>query len=452
MDNLYKSLFWDYEGRAGNTSQAIIINKGKGIYFEDLKGRKYIDGISSLGCNVWGHNNRYLNQALRSQLARISFTPSDFDINLVNKPEIILADKLVNISPKGLKRVIFCNSGSEAVEMALKVSLLYWRKIEGYNTKRSKIIYFERGYHGDTFGALSICGSNSHFKKLYKSILPKNICVFSPYCYQCKFGENIKTCNMKCFFYVEKIVEKYYHEIAGIIIEPVIQIYGGLIIQPVGYLKRLRKLADKFGILLIFDEVATGFGKTGKMFASEYENITADIMCIGKALSGGYLPISAVLIKEKIYKYFYENSKINILFDHGHTYSGNQLSCAVSIANLELFEKSNILEKLSYKTVLLEKLLKKFYTLDIIGEVRQKGILVGLEIKKEITQHFFKINLAEKIKYICLKNNLYIWAAGNNVVIFSPPLTITEEELKKSVEILFQSFWIINRAYKKASH
>lgn len=448
LDASYRSFFWDYSPKEdAEVSESIIVHKGKGAFFEDINHKKYIDGISSLGCSIHGHNNKILNQAIIKQLIKIAFTVSEFDSNLINEQEVILADKLIKIAPAGLRRVIFSGSGSEAVEMALKVSLLYWKKIEGYQSKRNKFVYFQESYHGDTFGCLGICGNKAFLKELYKSTVADNFCVPSPYCYRCKFGLVRESCRMRCLQELEKILTAHANEIAGIVIEPLVQAFGGIIIQPEGYQRKLRNLADKFKVLLIFDEVATGFGKTGKMFAAEHEGVTADIMCIGKALSGGYLPISATLIREEIYKAFYAKG-INVPFPHGHTYSGNQLSCAVAIANLDLFEKEGILKKLTAKINLLERLLKRFSQLDTVGEVRHKGLSVGIEMKKEINSFFPNIDFAQKIRDICLRNGLYIWDGNYNTVIFSPPLTVTEDELKKAVEILFKSFLIIDKSLK----
>src|SRR3989339_381412 len=298
----------------------LIIEKGDGAYLWDTEGKKYIDGCSSLWVTVHGHNNKNLNQAIKKQLDRVAHSTL---LGLGNLPAIELAEQLIKIAPKGLSKVFYSDSGSTAVEIAIKIAFQYWQQKDGEPRRsvsggphKTKFITLTNAYHGDTIGSVSVGGINL-FHKIYKPLLFKSIKV-TP-------GDIIE---------LEKVLKARHREIAAMIVEPLVQAAAGMLMMPKGYLKAVRRLCSKYGVLLIVDEVATGFGRTGKMFACEHEGVSPDLMCVAKGITGGYLPLAATLTTKRIYRAFLGNIEERKTFFHGHTFTGNPLGCAAALANL----------------------------------------------------------------------------------------------------------------------
>ncbi|MFC1643663.1 adenosylmethionine--8-amino-7-oxononanoate transaminase [Chlamydiota bacterium] len=419
--------------------EMLIIEKGEGVYLYDVSGKKYIDGVSSLWVNVHGHNNTSLNSAIKEQLNKISHSTL---LGLGNVPSIQLAKKLISIAPKSLDKVFYSDNGSTAVEIALKMAYQSCQQ-KGQKSKKY-FLSFENAYHGDTIGSVSVGGIDL-FHKIYKPFLFDVIKCPAPYCYRCPEKLDPNNCQMACFNKVEQILKKRAHEIVGIIIEPMIQGAAGMITQPPGYLKKLEKLCKDSGVYLITDEVATGFGRTGEMFACNHEKIEPDFMTLAKGLTGGYLPIAATLVTNNVYKDFLGTYNDMKTFFHGHTYTGNPLGCAVGLKNLELFDEENTLKRLKKKITYLKDTLKKFYELDHVGDIRQCGFMVGVELvkdkeKKEPYKWDEKIGI--RVIQEARKRGVIIRPLGN-VIVIMPPLIIELPELQKLLDVIYESIKVV---------
>lgn len=416
-------------------SENLIIESGKGNYLKDTNGKKYLDGVSSLWCNVHGHRVPELDRAVRRQLSQIGH--STF-LGLSNVPAIQLAKKLIEIAPKELSRVFYSDSGSEAVEIALKMAYQFWQH-KG-EKKKKKFVHLTNAYHGDTIGSVSV-GGIELFHDLYRPLLFETYSAEAPYHYRDNFEGSEEEYARFCADRIEEILKKNPDEICGLIMEPLMQGAAGMINQPKGYISRVRELTKQYNTLLIFDEVATGFGRTGRMFASEHENISPDILCVAKGLSGGYLPISATLASEGIYEAFlgrYEDLKT---FFHGHTYTANPLACAVSIANLDFFDEHQVLKKLAPKIDFLRRKLNSFYELEHVGDVRQVGFMVGIELVSDrATKRLYQLKekIGIKVTEEARKRGVIIRPLGN-VIVLMPPLSFEIKELKQLTDVVYQS-------------
>lgn len=420
----------DYE-----TEEPVIIDRGKGIYLWDLQGNKYIDGISSWWVNTLGHSNPRLNDALRKQSEKIEHV---LLAGFSHEPAIELAERLINLTPPEITKVFYSDNGSTAVEVALKMAYQYWCQI-GFPEK-NKFIALKNSYHGDTLGAVSVGGVDV-YHKIYKPLLFEIFQGDSPYCYRCPANNDRNSCSIECLNSVEKILEKHSGETAGIIIEPLVQAAGGMIIYPAEYLTKLNTICDKYNILLIDDEVAMGFGRTGKMFAFEHAGIVPDIICLAKGITAGYLPLSVTLTSEKIYQAFYDDYEKFKTFFHGHSFTGNPLAASIAVETLKIFEEEQIIESLQPKTAKLKACLEKFKTLDCVGDVRHIGMIGAVEIVKDKARkepYGFEERIGHKIYKEALKRGAILRPLGN-VLYFMPPYVITEEEIEILTDIAFES-------------
>jgi adenosylmethionine---8-amino-7-oxononanoate aminotransferase len=413
----------------------LIIDSAKGNYLIDTEGKRYLDGVSSLWCNIHGHRVKKLDQAIKKQVGKVAH--STF-LGLSSVPAIHLAKKLIEIVPKGLTRVFYSDSGSEACEIAIKMSYQYWQ-LKG-ETKRTKFVRLTNAYHGDTVGSVSMGGIDL-FHQIFKPLLFKSIGVAAPDRYHESFDGTEEAYLDLCAKRLEAALKKHKGEICAVMMEPLVQGAAGMITQPKGYISRARALTKKYNTLLVFDEVATGFGRTGRMFASEHESVTPDILCLAKGLSGGYLPLAATVTTETIYKAFlapYEDLKA---FFHGHTFTANPLACAVSLANLRIFDQEGTLQKLSPKIALLSQLLKRFWKLKHVGDVRQIGFMVGIELVcDQVTQKPYQVSEKIGIRVIqeARRNGVAIRPLGN-VIILMPPLSTKASELGRLANVTYQS-------------
>ncbi|HEY6011717.1 MAG TPA: adenosylmethionine--8-amino-7-oxononanoate transaminase, partial [Nitrospirota bacterium] len=319
-----------------------IIERGSGSILTDIHGNQYIDGVSSLWVTVHGHRKQEIDRAVSKQLGRIAHSTL---LGLSNVPAIQLAEKLVAIAPPGLSRVFYSDSGSTAVEIALKIAFQYWQQKGPAYREKTGFISLREAYHGDTLGSVSVGGIDL-FHNIYKPLLFGTTKIESPYCYRCPLGKTRARCKMACAKQAEEVIRKHSAHTAALIIEPLVQGAAGMLMQPPGYLRTIRRLCSKYEILMIADEVATGFGRTGKMFACEHEAITPDIMCVAKGITGGYLPLAATLTTDEIYRGFLGAYRDFRTFFHGHTYTGNPLACAAANASIDLFQKEKTLVKL----------------------------------------------------------------------------------------------------------
>lgn len=415
----------------------VIIEKASGSWLTDIKGKKFLDGVSSLWANVHGHRKKELDAAVAGQLKKVAHSTL---LGLTNVPAIRLAEQLAAVAPKGLTRVFYSDSGSTAVEVALKIAFQYWQqKGHGFHNKTG-FISLTKAYHGDTIGSVSVGGIDL-FHQIYKPLLFRSYKIETPYCYRCAYNLTYPECQMTCLMHAERTIQKYASVTAALIIEPLVQGAAGMLLQPPGYLKRLREMCTKNNILLIADEVATGFGRTGTLFACEQEKIAPDLLCLAKGLTGGYLPLAATLTTEDIYTAFLGEEREHRTFFHGHTYTGNPLACAAAIANLGLFRREKTLQRLQPKVKLLTKELERFKKLTHVGQVRQKGFMVGIElVRNRQTREAYGVDdkVGARVTAECRKHGVIIRPLGN-VIVLMPPLTISVQDLKKLVDTAFHA-------------
>ncbi len=386
----------------------LLIDRAAGTNLYDADGNAYIDGVSSLWCNVHGHRHPAIDAAVRRQLERVAHSTM---LGLSHQPAIELAERLVAVAPPGLTRVFYSESGSTAVEIALKMAFQFWA--QRGEPERTRFICLENAYHGDTLGAVSV-GGIELFHSLYEPLLFETL--------RARAGDSDQ---------LERLLEHHSETVAAVIVEPLVQGAAGMVMQPDGYLRRVRELCDAHGVLLICDEVATGFGRTGKLFACEHEQVTPDLMCVGKGLTGGYLPLAATLTTERLYDGFLAEFEEFKAFFHGHTYTGNPLAAAAAIATLEVFERERTLETLQPKIGLLECLLaQRVAVLPGVAGVRQRGFMVGIELIEQPPAD----RVGHHVTLAARRRGAVVRPLGD-VVVLMPPLTISETDLRRLVAI-----------------
>lgn len=418
----------------------LVIEKGKGVYLYDTQGNKYIDGVSSLWVNVHGHNHPVLNKALAFQAGRLAHSTL---LGLANDASILLARELIRISPKSLHKVFYSDSGSTAVEVALKMAYQYWNH---KGQKRKTFLVFENGYHGDTIGSVSV-GGIELFHELFRPLLFSTLKTPWPHTYWRGKGMTVKAWTKYCLQAFESTLKKHRHEIAAVIMEPVIQGASGMSLSPSGFLKAVADLCKRYGTLLIIDEVATGFGRSGKMFACEWEGVKPDIMCVAKGITGGYLPLAATLTSNDIYEAFLGDYTEFKTFFHGHTYTGNPLACRVALENIKLFQKNKLLNKVRANTALLKRELETLKHVPHVGDIRQFGMMAGIELVRDVHRQI-PFELKEKVGMrVCrmARNFGVIIRPLGNVIVLMPPLSISKTQLtqlvsavKKSIEAVLK--------------
>jgi adenosylmethionine-8-amino-7-oxononanoate aminotransferase len=417
-----------------------IIERGEGHYLVDVHGRRYLDGVSSLWCNVHGHRKKELDEAIKSQLGRIAH--STF-LGLSHSPGIQLAQQLIEMAPKGLQRVFYSDSGATAVEIALKMAVQYWQ-LKG-ETKRTHVASLAESYHGDTVGAMSM-GYSETFHHFHKSLLFPVLRLTPPHAFRyLKRASDEEALKSALREAEEKLTQKQ-RSLAALVIEPLMQGAAGMWSQPPGFVSALREICRRNRILFIADEVATGFGRTGRMFACEHEDVRPDILCLGKGITGGYLPLAATITTEEIFSAFlgeYEEFKT---FFHGHTYTGNPLGCAVASASLELFKQENIIERMQPKIDYLKHRLKQdFLPLAHVADVRQWGFMVGIELvedKNERRSYAPERRTGQKVILEARKRGVLIRPLGD-VIILMPPLTIADDELKTLLDVTRDAIQVV---------
>ena len=412
-----------------------VIVSGKGATLVDADGRSYLDGVSSLWCNIHGHSRREINVAMKKQLDRISHATF---LGVTNPPAIELGEKLVDLAPKGLTRVFYSDNGSTAVEVALKMAFQYWA--QNGKPQRTKFVTLDSGYHGDTVGAMSV-GGVELFHGVYKSLLFRTIRGPATYAYRCEKAKSLPDCGRHCLEEIEAILKSHAHELAALVVEPLIQGAGGMIVQPPGFVKSLRALCDRYDVFMIADEVLTGFGRMGRMFACEIEEVTPDFMAISKGITGGYLPLAATLTTDRVYEGFLGDFKDRRTFFHGHTYTGNPLACAAALAAIGIFEKDGVLEKTRKKIHLFGNLLQDFYTIDQVGDIRSCGLIAGIELVKdpETREPYpFERRLGHRVTLEARKRGVIVRPLGDTLILM-PPLMISDRDLGRLVDVVVES-------------
>ncbi|HAT4356309.1 adenosylmethionine--8-amino-7-oxononanoate transaminase [Clostridium perfringens] len=409
----------------------IIIKKGKGPYLYDLDDKKYLDCVSSWWCNLFGHSNERINNALKKQVDKLEHV---IFANFSNLPAIELSERLIKLTGDRLNKVFFCDNGSSAVEAAIKMSFHY-HKQSGKEKKR-KFLALEDAYHGETLGALSM-GDLDIYSSVYKPLMIDVTRVKAPNCYRCEFSKDRESCSCECFSYIEEELERNSDSISGVIIEPLVQAAAGMKIYPPIYLKKLRDACDKYDVHFIADEIAVGFGRTGKMFATEHGNVCPDFMCLSKGLTGGYMPMALLLTGNKIYDCFYDDYNKHKAFMHSHTYSGNALGAAIAIEVLNIFEDENILKMVNEKGKFLkENLNSALKNHKNVGEIRTIGMINAIELikDKKIKKAFSSdLRIGYKIYKKALERGLLLRPLGD-VLYFNPPYIITEEDMIFMIE------------------
>jgi len=418
--------------QAFRQEEPLIVSRGEGVYLYDLEGRCYLDGVSSLWANLHGHRRRELDEALRAQLEQVAHSTL---LGLAHPAAIVLARRLTELAPPGLTKVFFSDDGSTAVEVALKLAFQYWRN-RGRNDKRL-FLKLANAYHGDTLGAVSV-GGIPLFHEIYRPLLFDTLEAPAPYCYRCRHRED---CDLQCLAVLEEQVAAHQQELAAVIIEPLMQGAAGMIPQPPGYLARVREATRRHGVLLIADEVATGFGRTGRMFACEHENVSPDLLCLAKGLTGGYLPLAATLASDDLYQAFLGDYTEFKAFFHGHTYTGNPLAAAVGLASLDIFVRDRVLEGLAAKIERLSTHLDDMAGHPHVGDVRQRGLMVGLElVQDQAAREPFPAarRVGHRVILEARKLGAILRPLGDTIVLM-PPLSITLAELDELCRITFEA-------------
>jgi adenosylmethionine-8-amino-7-oxononanoate aminotransferase len=418
-------------------SPQLVIQRAKGAYLYDTRGRRYLDGVSSLWANIHGHGHPTITRAIQSQLRQLDH--STF-LGLTHVRAVELAEKLVQMTPPNLTRVFYSDNGSTAVEVALKMSFQYWRHQGRSFSRKKKFISFTNAYHGDTVGSVSLGGVDL-FHRIYKPLLFKTLKTFYPSCYRCPFGKDPSTCGIYCFEELETTLGQHHQEVCALVIEPRIEAAAGMLTSPAGFLKQVETLCRKFKVHLIVDEVATGFGRTGKMFACEHEQVCPDFLVMAKGLTGGTLPLAATLTTTEVFDAFLGEYAEFKTFFHGHTYTANPLACAAAMGNLQVFQQEKTLQKLQPKIRYLGKRLGDFWELRHVGDIRQAGVMVGIELvlDRESKSSFpAELRVGHQVILEARRRGVILRPLGD-VIVLMPPLSISQAELKTLLDVAYES-------------
>ncbi len=400
----------------------IAIRRGEGVWLEDVDGNRYLDAVSSWWVNLFGHANPRIAAAVARQAQTLEHV---IFAGLTHEPAIRVAERLVSIAPPGLGRCFFADNGSAAVEVALKMSFHYWHN-RG-NTRKTRFVALANGYHGETLGALAV-GDVDLYKSLYRPILMDVIMAPSPDCYARDPGESWESHSLRRFESMERILERHADEVAAVIVEPLVQCAGGMRMYHPVYLARLREACDRFGVHLIADEIAVGFGRTGTMFACEQARITPDFLCLSKGLTGGFLPMSVVMTHDEVYDAFYDEYTSQRAFLHSHSYTGNPLACSAALATLDLFAETDVLESNRAKAARLGRRARELEAHPHVAEVRQCGMIVAIEmVKSKATREPYPWQERRGLRVYrhALSRGVLLRPLGN-VIYFLPPYVIDE--------------------------
>lgn len=419
----------------------IPIKKGQGVWLEDFEGNQYLDAISSWWVNLFGHANPAINAALKAQMDTLEHV---IFAGFTHESAINLAEKLVEITPEGLSRCFYADNGSSAVEVALKMSFHYWRN-KG-QTQKTRFITLENSYHGETLGALAV-GNVALYKETYGPLLMDVITVPGPDCYNREPGESWADYSTRRFALMEQTLQQHAESVCAVIIEPLVQCAGNMRMYDPVYLHKLRDACDKYDVHLIADEIAVGFGRTGTLFACEQASITPDFMCLSKGLTGGYLPLSAVLTTDQVYQAFYDDYQNMTAFLHSHSYTGNALACRAGLATIEIFQQQNIIGNNKKLAAVMARAAARFNEHPHVAEVRQTGMILAIEmVKNKQTREPFpwQERRGLKVYHYALSKGVLLRPLGN-VIYFMPPYVVTEEELWLIADVAWEG---IQRAVK----
>jgi len=421
-----------------NSQENNIIVKGDEFYLINNKKKKILDGIASMWCNVWGYGK---NPVVNSMITQLNELPNSTLFGLGNKTSVILAEKLIKLA-KGMDKVFYSDNGSTAIEIGLKMAIQYWKNKK--ISKKTKFLSLTNGYHGDTIATMSVGYVGKYFN-LYKPILLKTFRTPSPRDYEKKYENDQDLVNV-CLDKTEQILKKHSGEIAAMIMESGAQIAGGVTIYPKNYQKKISELCKKYDILLILDEIATGFGRLGNIVEYKVQNSIPDLVCYGKALNGGYFPIAVTLTTKEIYNEFLGNYSENKQFFHGHTYTGHPVGCAACISNIELYRKYGLIKQIRENGRYLNERLLELNNISIIAKIKNKGLLCGIELQSNKKPLNFVEN--QPIGYFVMKESLkrgvFLRTLGN-IITLIPPLAIPRRELTKLIDIQYDILKLIEK-------
>ncbi len=413
----------------------IIIKSGEGVNLYSIDGKKYIDVVSSWWCNLLGHCNKRISNAVKNQLDTLEHV---IFANFSHPKAIELCERLVKVLPKGLEKFCFTDNGSSAIEAAMKMSFQY--HYQTGNPQKTRFMALSDAYHGETIGALSIGGVDL-YSEIYKPVLLDIIRIQGPDCYRCPYGLNCKNCQAQCIESAKESFKKWGDKTAAIVIEPLVQAAAGMKIYSPKYLSELRKLCDEYNVHLIADEIATGYGRTGKMFACDHAGISPDIMCLSKGLTGGYMPMALAVTTKKIFDAFYAPYNEGKAFMHSHTYSGNPLACAAACEVLKILNDENIIENAQKNAIYFNNLIKeKFSTHKNVGDIRSIGLINAIElVEDKTTKKPFdsKLRIGYQIYKEALKKGVILRPLGD-VIYFNPPLIIQKDDMDYVVNVAYE--------------
>ncbi len=412
-------------------ADALVIERGDGVYLHDAQGRRYLDGVGSLWCNVHGHRHPSLDAAIREQLDLVAHSTL---LGVTHPPGIELARRLVERAPSGLSRVFFSDDGATAVEVALKMAFQYWRQKERPEPARTRFVALTGAYHGDTIGDASL-GGVDRFRDLFGPLLFEPLRAPCPDVYR---HQGPGSCLEAALNGLERLLIDHPGEVAAVVVEPLVQGAAGIVVHPEGYLRGVRELTRAHDTLLIADEVAVGFGRTGALFACDREGVSPDFLCLAKGLTGGYLPLAATMTTEEVYSAFFATAADGKTFYHGHTYCGNPLGAAVALANLRVFDEERTLEGLPPKVERLREKLAAIRELPLVGDVRQCGLIGGIELvadKSSQTSFPWAEQVGARVCRWARSRGLLIRPLGD-VLVVMPPLAISVEQIDEMLEVM----------------
>jgi adenosylmethionine-8-amino-7-oxononanoate aminotransferase len=412
----------------------IPIKSGQGVWLEDFDGNRYLDAISSWWVNLFGHANPAINQAIKVQLDTLEHVILG---GFSHQAAIELAEKLVEITPPNLDKCFYADNGSSAIEIALKMSFHYWRNLG--QGQKTKFITLENSYHGETLGALAV-GNVALYKETYAPLLMDVISVASPDCFFREAEESWEAYSIRRFAEMERTLAEHADSVCAVIVEPLVQCAGNMRMYHPSYLRLLRQACDQYQVHLIADEIAVGFGRTGTLFACEQAAISPDFLCLSKGLTGGYLPLSAVLTSNQVYQAFYDDYQNLTAFLHSHSYTGNALGCRAALATIDLFQSSDVLGHNRQLAALLAKYTAQFHDHPNVAEVRQTGMILAIElVKNKQTREAYPWQQRRglKVYQYALSQGVLLRPLGN-VIYFMPPYIITEAEIKRMTEVAWQ--------------
>ncbi len=412
----------------------IPIRRAQGVWLEDFDGNRYLDAISSWWVNLFGHANPRINQAIKEQLDNLEHV---LLAGFSHQPVIELSERLLQLAPPGLARCFYADSGSASVEVALKMSYHYWRNTG--QPQKTKFITLTNSYHGETLGALAV-GNVALYKEIYAPLLMETISVPTPDCFHREQDESCATYSKRMFAHMERALAEHADKACAVIVEPLVQCAGGMRMYDPVYLSLLRKACDRYGVHLIADEIAVGFGRTGAMFACEQADITPDFLCLAKGLTGGYLPLSVTLTTDAIYQAFYADHRQQSAFLHSHSYTGNPLACRAALATLDIFRDEPVLENNRQLATAMHEATKHFADHPHVAEVRQRGMILAIEMIKDKASrapYTWQERRGLAVCHYALSQGVLLRPLGD-VIYFMPPYVITSDEIHHLAQTTWQ--------------